>query len=111
MALARVRWLPEPEGGRPAPPPGPTYASTVVFVLGSDAELISDWPAGGEHFSVMIDFDGLSPAAEGPVKVEFMARSLVADRLAVGSTFLVMEGRKAVAEARVTEVFDDAPPA
>ncbi len=111
MALAKVRWLPERESGRPAPPPGPTYASTAVFVLGSDAELIPDWRAGGEHFSVLIDFDNLSTAAEGPVKVEFMARSLVADRLAVGSTFLVMEGRKAVAEARVTEVFDDAPSA
>jgi hypothetical protein len=109
MALARVRWFPESEGGRPAPPPGPTYASTAVFVLGGDSELIPDWPAGGEHFSVMIDFDDLGVADEGPAKVEFMARSLVADRLAVGSTFLVMEGRRVVAEARVTEVFDDAP--
>lgn len=111
MALARVRWFPVPEGGRPAPPHGPTYAATAVFVLGGDAELIPDWPAEGEHFSVMLDFDEASPAGEGSAKVEFMARSLVVDRLAVGATFLVMEGRKAVAEARVTDVFDDAPSA
>lgn len=107
MALARVRWFPESEGGRPAPPPGPTYAATAVFVLGSDAELVPDWPASGEHFSVMVDFDDLSPAGLDPVKIDFMARSLVGHRLVVGSTFLVMEGRKAVAEAYVTEVFDD----
>lgn len=111
MALARVRWFPESASGRPAPPPGPTYASTAVFVLGGGSELVPDWPAGGEHFSVMIDVDDLGVADEGLAKVEFMARSLVADRLSVGSTFLIMEGRRVVAEARVTEVFDDAPSA
>jgi hypothetical protein len=105
-AHARVRWLTESEGGRAAPPPGPTYASTAVFIRGDDAEVVPDWPAGGEHFSVLLDFDG--PVRDGVVdaKVEFMNRALVEDDLVVGSTFWVMEGRRAVAEARVLEVFD-----
>lgn len=106
MAEARVRWFSEAEGGRREPPPGPTYAATAVFVLGGDAELIPDWPAGGEHFSVLLDFDEMSPEGECLAKVEFMSWSLVADRLAPASVFLVMEGPRPVAEAVVTDVFD-----
>jgi len=107
MASARVHWLPEVQGGRQAPPPGPTYASTAVFVLGGDAELVPGRPEGGEHFSVMIEFERLDSRGECLAKVEFMSRDLVGDRLAVGARFLVMEGRKRVAEACVVEVFED----
>ena len=107
MAVATVRFFSEEEGGRHQPPPGPTYAATAVFVLGGDAELIPDWPAKGEHFSVLLDFDEASPAGESLAKVEFMSWSLVADYLLPGSSFLIMEGPKPVAEARVHETFDE----
>lgn len=107
MALASVRWFTEEEGGRRKPPPGPTYAATAVFVLGGDAELARDWPAAGEHFSVLLDFDEMSPEGESLTKVEFVSWPLVADRLMPGSAFLIMEGPKPVAEARVNETFND----
>jgi hypothetical protein len=106
MAIARVRWFTEAAGGRHEPPQGPTYAATAVFVLGGDAELVPGWPAGGEHFSVLLDFDETSPEGESLAKIEFMSWSLVADRLLPGSAFLIMEGPKPVAEARVNETFD-----
>lgn len=107
MALASIRWFSEAEGGRKAPPPGPTYAATAVFVLGGDAEVQPGWPAAGEHFSVMLDSDDLGATCGKSVRVEFLARALVADQLRVGSEFLVMEGSAVVAEACVTEVYDD----
>ena len=39
-----------------------------------------------------------------------MAWSLVADYLRRGSKFLVMEGPKPVAEAKVTEIFEEGQP-
>lgn len=110
MALASVRWLSESEGGRHSKPPGPSYASTAVFVLGGDTELIPGWPAEGEHFSVLLDFGEEGAASNDETKVEFMSWSLVADYLHPGATFLVMEGPRAVAEAHVTATFDDQQP-
>jgi hypothetical protein len=107
MAIATVRWFSEEEGGRHQPPPGPTYAATAVFVFGGDAGLIPDWPAKGEHFSVLLDFDETNLEGESLAKVEFMSWSLVADYLRPGSTFLILEGPKPVAEARVGETFDE----
>lgn len=107
MAIATVRWFSEEEGGRHQLPPGPTYGATAVFVFGDDAELVPGWPAQGEHFSVLLDFDETSPAGESLAKVEFITWSLVADYLVPGSSFLIMEGAKPVAEARVSETFDE----
>jgi hypothetical protein len=59
LALAHVRWQSLSEGGRQSgPPPGPFFAATAVFVHGDDEQVIPDWPAGGEHFSVMLDYIG-----------------------------------------------------
>lgn len=106
MALARVLWLSEQEGGRREPPPGPSYAATAVFEHGGDVELIPGWPAEAEHFSVLLDFDETTKERESRAKVDFMARSLVADSLVPGSIFLVMEGSRPVARALVYETFD-----
>lgn len=107
MALTTLRWFSEEEGGRQAPPPGPTYATTVVFVLGDDADVIPGWPAKGQHFSVLFDFGEAGPTRESEAKVEFMSWSLVADYLRSGANFLVMEGPRPVARAQVTAVFED----
>lgn len=100
-------WLSESEGGRRTPPRGPSYAATAVFILGGDAELIPGWPAKGEHFSVLLDFDENSATSDNETKVEFTSWSLVADYLRPGVTFLVMEGPRPVAQAEVITVFED----
>jgi hypothetical protein len=106
MARAHVRWLTEAEGGRAAPPPGPTYASTAVFARGDGDEVRTDSPAGGLHVSVLLDCgDGSVDERVVDANVEFMRRELVEDDLVEGAVFWVMEGRRAVAEARVIEVF------
>lgn len=106
MALAHVRWRSRFEGGRRrGPPPGPFFAATAVFVHGEDEQVIPDWPAAGEHFSVMLDYVGDFVGNEVDAKVDFIARDLVRDELRPGARFLVMEGRRPVAEAQVTDVF------
>jgi len=107
VAIAKVTWRSAEDGGRRSgPPPGPFFAATAVFVHGGDAEVVPDWPAEGEHFSVMLDYVGDLVNQEVEAKVDFIARDLVADHVRKGARFLVMEGRRAVAEAVITETFD-----
>lgn len=108
VAMARVRWRSAEEGGRrTGPPPGPFFAATAVFVHGDDDQVIPDWPAGGEHFSMMLDYVGDVADGEAEAKVDFIARELVAGHLRPGARFLVMEGRRPVAEAVISEVFTE----
>jgi len=100
-ALVRLRWVDLSEGGR-EPPPVPQYAATAVFELGGEREVVPGWPASGEHHSVLLDFqDG------GVAKAEFLAIDQIADLLAEGARFLVMEGARVVAHAEVEESFVD----
>lgn len=110
MAVAAVHWFSEAEGGRPTPPPGPTYASTAVFVLGDDQALIPGWPSKGEHFSVLLDFDEVDAEGDCEAKVEFISWPLVSDYLRPGANFIVTEGPRAVAMARVDATFDNGSP-
>jgi hypothetical protein len=107
MATALVRWFTEAEGGRPDLPPGPTYAATAVFIHGDDAQVIPDWPANGEHFSVLLDFDFIDAQRECQAATEFMTWSLVEDQLRARSPFLIMEGGRPVAEGRIIAIFDE----
>lgn len=112
LALAHVSWRSPGDGGRVAgPPPGPFFAATAVFVRGDDEQVVPDWPAGGEHFSVMLDYIDEVEDGEVDVKVDFIARHLVADLVHPDARFLVMEGRRPVAEACITKVFDERMPA
>lgn len=79
-------------------------AATAVFVLGDDAEVVPDWPAGGEHFSVMLEFiDAPSEPGSINAKVDFLARDEVAELLHEGAQFMLMAGPTPIAEVRVTE--------
>lgn len=100
-ALVRLQWIPPSEGGR-EPPPVPQYAATAVFELGGEAEVVPDWPASGEHYSVLLDFE-----ADDRAKAEFLAIDQVSELLVEGAAFLVMEGARAVARAEVVETFVD----
>lgn len=100
LALVRVNWV----GADRRPESGSTMAATAVFVLGDDAEVVPDWPAGGEHFSVMLEFiDSPSEPGSSNAKVDFLARDEVTDRLQEGAVFLLMAGRTPIAEVRVIE--------
>lgn len=107
VANARIRWRSADDGGRQSgPPPGPRYAATAVFVLGDDAQLIPNWPAGGEHFSVLLEYIGSGDhGSEVVAKIDFLARDLAADHVRQGAQFVIMEGRRPVADALITEVF------
>jgi len=102
VALAQVRWHLDQA---PPPQPGGVVASTAVFVLGGDEEVIPDWPAGGEHFSVMLELVGpVSDDGRARAKVDFLDRSGVAERLQEGARFLFMAGRRALADVELTKV-------
>lgn len=100
-ALVRLRWIAPSEGGR-EPPPVPHYAATAVFELGGDSELIPGWPASGDHYSVLLDFE-----EGGATKAEFLAIDQVSEFLVEGALFVVMEGARAVAHAEVLKAFVD----
>jgi hypothetical protein len=55
----------------------------------------------------MLDYIGEVEGGEVDVKVDFIAPELVAEYVHPGARFLVMEGRRPVAEARITKVFDE----
>lgn len=105
VALARVRWR---VGEAPLPTPESAVASTAVFVLGGDEEVIPDWPAGGEHHSAMLELVGaMSPDGTAEAKVDFLDRSGVAERLHQGARFLFMAGPRVLAEVEVTSMLWD----
>lgn len=78
-------------------------AATAVFVHGQDEQIIPNWPAQGEHFSVLFTFVGSADETR-TAKVDFLDRALVADYIREGAIFLVMAGPKPIAEAQITEV-------
>lgn len=105
LALVRVRWLSPNEGGRRDIPPGPLFAATAVFRLGKDEEVIGDWPAEGEHFSVLLEFGELHDSRrELDAIVEFMHNEAVYDLVRVRTQFLLMEGARPIADVSVLQV-------
>jgi hypothetical protein len=101
VAMARVRWLVPNRH----PAPGSTIGATAVFVLSDDAEVMPDWPATGEHFSILLTFtDSLSGTDEAEAKIDFLNREAVADYLRPNTSFLVMAGPQPIAEGRITNV-------
>jgi hypothetical protein len=71
--------------------------------LGNDGEVIPDWPATGQHFSVLLTFtDSPSTANGAEAKADFLDREAVADYLHKNASFLVMAGPKPIGEARIT---------
>ena len=108
LSLAHLRWRSLFEGGRQSGAPrGPFFAATAVFVHGDDEQVIPDWPASGEHFSVMLEYIGNVETNEVDAKVDFIAGDLVSDELRPDARFIVMEGRHQVADAWITKVFTE----
>jgi hypothetical protein len=85
----RILWLPQGEGGRPAPPPGPTYSALARFEAFADR-----WPEEG--WTIVLDIP--TPADLKGMMVAGM-RALVLDDgpqdlLVRGSRFELWEGRR-----------------
>lgn len=89
LAVGRLRWLRQDDGGRVALPPGPTYAATARF----DPAL----PNG--DVSVILTFVGPSSlSGEADAEMSFLAPELVRAWLVPGLRLAVMEGPKRVAD-------------
>lgn len=98
VAHVRVHWKTAAEGGRPEPPPGPTYAS------------IARLPQNGENFSVFLRFPEVIPADhrwDHAAELSMLAADLLPDIAASilpGARLILQEGRRAVAECEVLSV-------
>lgn len=100
VALAQVRWRLEEA---PPPPPNGLVALTAVFVRDSDEEIA--WPAGGEHFRMMLELIGaVAPNGEARAKVDFLAEREIVEHLREGARFLLIAGSRALAEVAITTV-------
>lgn len=100
-ARARVRWLRESEGGRKAPPPGPEFWATAIFL--GEGEGVYDT---SDHYSIALRYPEGTGSTEEPrdTEIDFIARDLVKDKLVPGAKLRVMDGPHATAEAEVVEV-------
>lgn len=94
MALARVCWVPETEGGRKIPPTGHRYVTVARF------EEDKTWP--DEAWSLVMDF------SESPIDtrcvtadVHFLVPEAPAHLLTTGSKFELFEGRRCVARGEI----------
>ena len=98
--VGELAWYPEAEGGRAAPPPGPTYATTAR---------LADDPLE-DAFSVYFRFrpqtgsNGTGGPPHQPVEFALLFPENFPDqlrRMTPGARLIVHEGRQAVAECRV----------
>ena len=91
----QITWLGPAEGGRPAPPPGPTYSTVAKFEAWADR-----WPR--EAWSIVAEWD-VQPGA-GLVtraRMRLLAADGPQDLLDAGSAFELYEGRRLVARGVV----------
>jgi hypothetical protein len=93
---AIVRWLSPKEGGRKAPPSGPTYATVAGF---GNAP-----PSLEEAWSLVLEFES-EPDAElkHRVRVQFLSPEAPQELLHPGSHFQLYEGSQLVARGEVQD--------
>jgi len=98
VVQVRVRWKTAAEGGRPDPPPGPTYAS------------IARLANNGENFSVFLRFPEVSRADqrwEHAAELTMLAADLLPDiaaEITPGTRLILQEGHRSVGECEVLSV-------
>lgn len=90
---ALIRWLTPLEGGRAAPPSGPTYSTVAHFKESAD-----EWPAVA--WSIVLEF--LDPF-KSKALVCFLMPNTPGRLLKVGAHFDLYEGPKLIAHAEVIE--------
>jgi hypothetical protein len=96
-AHARIRWLPQEEGGRATPPVGPIYSTVAKF-----KQLAEKWPQ--EAWSVVIHFKD-PPDTDGRMDVEIrmLIEGAPESLLQPGSVFELFEGRRCVAKGEILQ--------
>ena len=97
VATVQLRWLTPDEGGRQAPPRGPTYAATAHFA----DETVE------QSFSVVLCLLFSPSAKDGIVELTLLAPSnlpAVVQRFVPGSQLRITEGTRTVAECQVESV-------
>jgi hypothetical protein len=108
VAHAVLTGVPAANGGRRSgPPTARVYAATCIFVMGGDREVLPDWPAGAEHFSILLEELEALPSGARLCKVDFLARDLARPYVHPGQPLLIMEGPRVVANAVITDVAEE----
>ena len=105
LAYAAVSWLTPEEGGRrTGPPTGAVYASTCVFLLGGEAEVLPGWPGSSDQLSILLQEVSIEDQDIRLCKVDFLVRELARDFLCPGAQLLILEGPRIVATATIRAV-------
>jgi hypothetical protein len=102
LAEAMVYWIPEEEGGRVSPPPGPVYAATVAFADAEEGAPQEEWRLGEHDLSILLELVGPVTARTQRAHVGFVASALAAPRVSAHDHFVVFEGRRRVALGTIT---------
>lgn len=105
---AMLHWRTEDEGGRRVGPPvGLVYRPTTVFVLGVEEESQSDWPWSADlMLSVLVERVAEFEDGSWLCKIGFLFPDLAVPYLIRGQEFLILEGRRIVATAKFTQIYD-----
>jgi hypothetical protein len=69
--------------------------------------VVPGWPAGAEHFSILLEEVEALPGGAWLCKVDFLARDLARPYVHPGQPLLIMEGPKVVANAVIRDVAED----
>ena len=98
---ALIRWIPREQGGRTAPPVGPSYFPTARFE--GDHPPDRDW-------SVVIRLENVIQSGQfWLAHFQFLADAAPETLIHGGSRFELMEGAKCVAKGVVMEETEDVP--
>ena len=93
---ARIRWIRADEGGRPSPPPGPTYSTVARF----EGQTEETWLK--EAWSLILELEGQPDQKFSQLaNVRFLSEEGPVDWLAPGKIFALYEGFRKVAEGIV----------
>jgi hypothetical protein len=104
-AYASVSWLtPEDGGRRTGPPTAAVYASTCVFGLGGEAEVMPDWPESADQLSILLQEVSVEDGNVRLCKVDFLARELAREFLYPDAQIVILEDPRIVANAIVRQV-------
>ena len=104
--MAQIDWVPASEGGRSSGvPSAPVYAAICVFDLGDEAAVQPGWPATADLvLSILIQEISRPRPAHSVARIGFLAPHLAEPYIRTGNRIVVMEGRRIVAHATITEI-------
>jgi hypothetical protein len=75
--------------------------------MGGDSEVVPGWPAGAEHFSILLEEVEVLSGGARLCKVDFLARDLARPYVHPEQALLIMEGPRVVANAIIRNVVEN----